>query len=219
MKNPPGKKTPNKPRQKNARSTSKKSGHAFSYDIANFFTSSLSHFSRMIRPIKSQARRWLHDAGLPFDPHKAYSGRMTLPSYIRKLGHNENSSPAWYAAEFLWLARKVEEHIRSKDTDSAAFWAFIFGKTYAEAGMKSQLGMDALRMGKVKKGSHVGGLYRGKQQTTDREKEWAKWQAEAEKIWKKHPTWGHPAVAKEVHKKYPDCAEDTIRKRIKKPTP
>lgn len=218
MKNPPKKKTPNNSRLKNARSASKKTGHPFAYDIADLFTSYPSDFLRFIRPIKAQVRKWLHDKELPFDPHKEYSG-MTLPAYIQKIGHRENSSPLWYAAEFLLLARYAEECIREKDAGSAAFWAFIFGKTYAEAGMKSQLGMDALRMGKVKKGSKVGGLTRGKQQTTNRMKEWAKWQTEAEKIWKKHPAWGNPAVAKKVHEKYPDCSVDSIRKRIKKPAP
>jgi len=219
MKNPPKKKSPDKPREKNAPSASKKTVPPFVYDTADFFTSHASDFLRLIRPIKVQARKWLHENRLPFDPHKKYSGRMTLPAYIQNIGHRENSSPAWYAAEFLLLARYVEEWIRAKDTDSAAFWAFIFGMTYAEAGMKSKIGMDALRMGKVKKGSHVGGLYRGKQQTTNREKEWTKWQAEADRVWKKNPTWGALTISKEVHKKYPDIAERTIRNRIKKPTP
>ena len=144
---------------------------------------------------------------------------MTLPAYIQKIGHTKDSSPSWYTAEWLLLARYVEEAIRAKDADSAAFSAFILGKKYAEAGMKSQFGLDALRMRKVKKGSHVGGLNRGKQQTTDGEKVWAKWQTYAEKIWKKHPTWGNLAVAKKVHEIYPDCSAHSIRKRIKKPAP
>jgi hypothetical protein len=218
MKNPPKKKTPNNSRLKNARSASKKTGHPFAYDIADLFTSYPSDFLRFIRPIKAQARKWLNDYELPFDPHKEYSG-MTLPAYIQKIGHRENSSPMWYGAEFLWLARHVEEYIHAKDADSAAIWAFLFGAKHAEARMKAKYGVDALRMRKVKKGSHVGGLNRGKQQTTDREKVWAKWQTYAEKIWKKHPTWGNPAVAKEVHEKYPDCSVHSIRKRIKKSAP
>jgi len=77
----------------------------------------------------------------------------------------------------------------------------------------------ALGGGKSIKGGLEGGIIRGRQQTMSREEEWAKWQAEAEKIWKKHPTWGCLRVAKEVYKRYSDNAEDTIRKRIKKPTP
>jgi hypothetical protein len=73
--------------------------------------------------------------------------------------------------------------------------------------------------GKSIKGGYMGGIIRGRQQTTSREEDWAKWQAEAEKIWKKRPTWGRLRVAKEVHKRYSDYAVDTIRKRIKKPTP
>lgn len=192
MKISPKKKTPNKPRIINARSESKKtSPPPFIFDLWDSFASYNSDFLRFIRPIKAQARKWLHDNELPFDPHKEYSG-MTLPAYIQKIGHRKDSSPSWYTAKWLLLAHYVEECIRAKDADSAAFWAFMLGKKYAEAGMKSQLGLDALRMKKVKKGSHVGGLNRGKQQTTDREMVWADWQTETEKIWKKNPNWGAP---------------------------
>ena len=68
-----------------------------------------------------------------------------------------------------------------------------------------------------KEGGRKGGIVRGKQQTTNREKEWEKWQTEADKIWKKHPTWGKPAIAKMVHEKYPGSTARTIRLRIKKP--
>ena len=68
-----------------------------------------------------------------------------------------------------------------------------------------------------KEGGRKGGIVRGKQQTTNREKEWEKWQTEADNIWKKHPTWGKPAVAKMVHEKYPGSMARTIRLRIKKP--
>ncbi|HEX8042810.1 hypothetical protein [Candidatus Deferrimicrobium sp.] len=217
MRNPPKKKTPNEPRLKNARSASKKTNPPpFIFDVADFFTSHASDFLRIIRPIKAQARKWLNDNELPFDPYKDYSG-MTLPAYIQKIGHRENSSASWYMAEFLLLARYVEDCIRAKDVDSAAFWAFMFGKTYAEAGMKSQLGVDALRMRKVKKGSHVGGLNRGRQQTTDREMYWAKMQAAAERIWEKDPTRSKLAVAVKLGDKFPDSVR-TIRLRIKKPT-
>lgn len=217
MKNPPKKKKPNNPRLKNARFASKKIGHPFAYDIADLFTSYSSDFLRFIRPIKAQARKWLHDEELPFDPHKEYSG-MTLPAYIQKIGYRENSSPMWYGAEFLWLARHVEEYIRSKDADSAAIWAFLFGATHAEARMKAKYGVDASRWLKSKKVSQQAGVDRGKQQTKDRERIWAKMQAAGEKIWEKDPTQSKLAVAKKLQNKFPNSVR-TIRLRIKKPTP
>jgi len=65
--------------------------------------------------------------------------------------------------------------------------------------------------------SHKAGKGRGKQQTEAQKMEWAKWQVEADKVWKKQPTWGTPAVARKIHRQFPDVEEDTIRKRIKKP--
>ena len=45
-----------------------------------------------------------------------------------------------------------------------------------------------------------------------------KWQEEANKIWKKHPTWGKISVAKKIEEKTGEPFE-TIRKKIKKPLP
>lgn len=65
----------------------------------------------------------------------------------------------------------------------------------------------------------VKGIIRGNQQTEARKPVWTEYQAAADKVWKKHPTWGTPAVAKQISSQFPGTAEDTIRKRIKKPIP
>jgi hypothetical protein len=44
------------------------------------------------------------------------------------------------------------------------------------------------------------------------------WQAEAEKIWRKHPAWKNRRVAADIEKRIGGNA-DTIRKSIKKPLP
>lgn len=62
------------------------------------------------------------------------------------------------------------------------------------------------------------GKKRGKDQTRARMPEWTKWQAEADKIWKKHPTREIERVAKKIQKKFPDETVRTIRLRIKKPS-
>lgn len=74
------------------------------------------------------------------------------------------------------------------------------------------------RFGSVKGNSSDAGTARGTQQTEARKSEWAKWQEEAEKVWKKHPRWGKPAVTGAVHEKFPDVPIETIRPRIKKPS-
>jgi hypothetical protein len=75
------------------------------------------------------------------------------------------------------------------------------------------------RFGSEKGNSSDAGTARGIQQTEARKPEWAKWQEEAEKVWKKHRRWGKPAVAEAVHEKFPDVPVETIRPRIKKPSP
>jgi hypothetical protein len=50
-----------------------------------------------------------------------------------------------------------------------------------------------------------------------RKPEWEKWQAAANKVWKKQPKWEAPAVAAMICHLF-DVKADTIRKRIKKPT-
>lgn len=82
-----------------------------------------------------------------------------------------------------------------------------------------QLTEAHIRFGPVRGNSKDGGDARGLQQTDTQKKEWAKWQEEAEKVWKKRPKWGKPAVAKVVHEKFPDVPVETIRPRIKKPSP
>jgi len=64
----------------------------------------------------------------------------------------------------------------------------------------------------------VRGINRGDEQISARKPEWAKWQKEADKILKKHPTWGKSKVAEMVHEKFPDVPAETIRPRIKKPS-
>ena len=63
----------------------------------------------------------------------------------------------------------------------------------------------------------VRGINRGDVQTADRQPDWAKYQNEAIKIWKKNRFWGKPAVAKKVQEKFPDVSVHTIKLRIKKP--
>ncbi|MHB8092773.1 MAG: hypothetical protein ACYDH8_14425 [Syntrophales bacterium] len=62
------------------------------------------------------------------------------------------------------------------------------------------------------------GIKSGKVRRQTAEQKWALWQAEAEKIWKKHPTWKNDPVAKKVAEITGDNP-GTIRKKIKKPLP
>jgi hypothetical protein len=88
--------------------------------------------------------------------------------------------------------------------------AIYFGQLVKEA---------QIRFRYIKEQSRTGGVIRGERQTANRVSEWAKWQAAANEIWKKHPTWGKPAVAGMVQKQFPSATARTIRLRIKKPAP
>ena len=126
-------------------------------------------------------------------------------------------SDRWYAKRMLELIIDAHVSIKFGHIDWAARYAFELGKLFQQHQDMSLYNKDTISGMSVKIGGHDGGIVRGKQQTTSREKEWEKWQTEADKIWKKHPTWGKPAIAKMVHEKYPGSTARTIRLRIKKP--
>ena len=123
-----------------------------------------------------------------------------------------------YESEILKLLQLLHKRVPPTDTS----FPFAFGMDFIRSRIKEFEDLvvfhQAAKSGKhSKEGGRKGGIVRGKQQTTNREKEWEKWQAEADKIWKKHLTWGKHAVAKMVHEKFPGVTVRTIRLRIKNP--
>jgi hypothetical protein len=66
---------------------------------------------------------------------------------------------------------------------------------------------------KCKKGGASGGKKSGERRRERARHTKAVWQAEAEKIRHKHPTWGKPAIAKKIAEKI-GGNPDTIRKNI-----
>jgi len=71
---------------------------------------------------------------------------------------------------------------------------------------------------KGQKTGKSGGDQSGKVRRLAAEKKWALWQAEADKIWLKHPAWSKRSVAAEIVKKYGGSFE-TVRRKIKNPLP
>lgn len=71
---------------------------------------------------------------------------------------------------------------------------------------------------KVVDGGTRGGVKSGKTRQEKAKPTAEAWQAEAEKIWRKHPTWGKPTIAEKVAEKL-GGKPGTIRKHIEKTLP
>ena len=172
-------------------------------------------FDQEIADIEQDAWNILKRAGLLNTPGEDYTlpGKQRtwrgLLHTIEERGFREYIDEEWYAAMILTTSAGLRDFITDGIwTKGTLLYAIIFGKLVTEA---------QIRFGYIKNQSQTGGVTRGKRQTATREPEWAKWQAAANEIWKKHPKWGKPAVASMVQKQFPNATERTIRLRIEKP--
>lgn len=148
-------------------------------------------------------------------PGKQDTWRCVLHT-LEKNGFRQYVEKEWYAAKILTEISSFRDNLCGErdskigDLEGIVVQAMTLGGLIREA---------RIRFGPISNISRKGGKTRGKQQTKDRKEEWAKWQVEADKIWKEHPGWEIERVAKKVQKKFPNETVRTIRFRIKKPAP
>jgi hypothetical protein len=148
------------------------------------------------------ARTQLTCSGLPLDPYDP----LYSDDWMRR---NERRSLDWYAVRLLRVILLWRDHLEKGDVENAMAECFVLGELVNEAKMVVHMVGGQSRGGEGAKGTDE----RLKQQ-----KERERLQAEAEKIWKRHPDWSKTAVAARVSKLDGVSASiRTIRREIRKP--
>lgn len=175
-------------------------------------------FDEELAEMEQDAWRVLDRAGLlnPKEDYTLPGTQRTWNELLHRLeenGYRDLVDEEFFAARILAQCASLRHDVgdgrfRRKGSKAVLFFAIALG---------GLVELWRIRFGYVKNQSKSGGIKRGKRQTANRVSEWAKWQAAANEIWKKHPTWGKPAVAEMVQKQFPTATTRTIRLRIEKP--
>ena len=177
-------------------------------------------FDEELADIERSAWQVLDRSGLlnPKEDYQLPGAQGTWNRLLNRLeesGYREAIDEEFHAARILAQCAALRDY-----ADDSRFRKKCFkGVLVSAISLGRLVELWRIRFGYVKNQSKTGGITRGKRQTANRVSEWAKWQAVANEIWKKHPTWGKPAVAGMIQKQFPNATVRTIRLRIEKPAP
>jgi hypothetical protein len=168
----------------------------------------------VIAAYEKEAREILKHDGYPLTIEELWNKKdELLPDLANGKGLAQVYSIFW----MLWNLNSVRTYIEKNNSDMAVCYMAVAVHWAIRAQLKPIAHLIDISE-KVVDGGKDGGTKSGKSRQEKAKPIKDSWQAEAEKIWKKHPTWGKISVAKIIEEKIGNPFE-TIRKYIKKPLP
>ena len=164
----------------------------------------------LLRRFEKEAFQRLHKAGL-----------LKTPEDLWRLddGKEEDTVELESAKDLLFRAKEIRLYLDSLgDGLGEVEDVLIEMMRLIASAIRMEIYEEALHGRYAAAKQTILGRMQAENRTDSRKKEWAKYQAAADAVWKKYPKWGKLAVAKKVHEKFPDVPVETIRPRIKKPS-
>lgn len=168
----------------------------------------------VIAAYEKEARKILKRDGYPLTIKELWNKKdELLPDLANGKGLAQVYSIFW----MLWNLNSVRGDIEQNNADRAICDMAMAVHWAMRARIKPIAHLIDISE-KVVDGGKDGGKKSGKIRFEKTKTRKEQWQAEADKIWKKHPTWGKLSVAKKIEEKIGGTFE-TIRKYINKPLP
>ncbi len=142
---------------------------------------------------------------------------LTFRKNGREISGHEYDSMVGFAQRTLWVCFCLKHSMSKKNVEDVASNACELGAIIKELQLKVGWERSALHGQRMRQSGAPNLARRNKRVSAKQESKWTAWQAEADRIWAKHPTWSALRVAAEVERNLgTEEKVETIRKRIKR---